>query len=269
MGALDIIDLSKSFGGLNAVQSLSFSVSEGAIHALIGPNGAGKTTVLNCISRFYDADAGQILFNGKDMLRRRDYDIAGSGIARTFQNLEIFGDLTVFENVLTARFQFMRASVIENMLRLPRSRREEQENRGRVEEILSLVGLDTLANHRSGDLPYGQQKLVELARAMALEPRLLLLDEPASGRNNEEVGHLGQILVRVRKLLDATILLVEHNMSLVMAISDRITVMHFGRFLAEGTPGDIESNPEVIEAYLGKGYRPRRGGTTDARDSST
>lgn len=264
MGALDIIDLSKNFGGLRAVQSFSFSVSEGSIHALIGPNGAGKTTVLNCISRFYDADAGRILVDGQDILRRRDYDIPKAGIARTFQNLEIFSDLTVFENVLMARFWFMRASVIENMLRLPRSRREEIENHRRVEEILALLGLDSVANQRSGGLPFGQQKLVELARAMALEPRLLLLDEPASGRNNEEVGHLGELLVRVREVLGASILLVEHNMSLVMAISDWITVMHHGQFLAEGSPREIESHSEVIEAYLGEGYRPRRGRTIDA-----
>ncbi len=260
MDVLQIVDLSKHFGGLRAVQSLSFSVDEGSIHSLIGPNGAGKTTVLNCISRFYKADAGQVLVYGQDILRWRDYDVFRAGIARTFQNLEVFGELTVFENVMTARYRFMHASVLENMLSLPRSRREERENKRRVEKILSLVGLEGLANQRCGGLPYGQQKLVELARAIALEPRILLLDEPASGRNNEEVGLLANLLLRIREILNVTILLVEHNMALVMAISDRITVMHLGRFLAEGKPEDIERNPEVIEAYLGKGYKPRQVG---------
>jgi branched-chain amino acid transport system ATP-binding protein len=260
MSILAIKDLSKHFGGLKAVQSLSLDVEEGSIHALIGPNGAGKTTVLNCISRFYKASGGQVIANGKNVQDLRDYDVFGAGIARTFQNLEIFGDLTVFENVMTARFRFMKAGVIENMLRLPRANREERENHRRVEKILSLVGLETVADQISGGLPYGQQKLVELARAMALEPKILLLDEPAAGYNNEEVSQLSQTLIKVRDLLDATILLVEHNMALVMAISDRITVMHHGQYLAEGSPLEIESNTEVIEAYLGKGYKPMLGG---------
>jgi ABC-type branched-subunit amino acid transport system ATPase component len=253
---LDIIDLSKNFGGLKAVQALSFSVAEGSIHALIGPNGAGKSTALNCISRFYQPDAGRIVVNGKDILHLRDYDVAGVQVARTFQNLELFGDMTVFDNVLTARFRFMRGGVLENMFRLPRPLREERENRRRVEEILHLVGLEALAGQRVNGLPYGQQKLVELARAMALEPRLLLLDEPAAGRNSEEVTQLGGLLKRIRELMQVTILLVEHNMALVMAVSDRITVMHHGMFLAQGTPGEIERNAEVVEAYLGPGYRP-------------
>jgi ABC-type branched-subunit amino acid transport system ATPase component len=260
MGALDIVDLSKHFGGLKAIQSLSFSVENGAVHALIGPNGAGKTTVLNCISRFYKADEGRVLVHGQDVLGWRDHEVFRAGVARTFQNLEVFGDLTVFENVLTARFRFMRASVLENMLRFPRARREEQEARRRVGEILAMVGLDGVADQRCGSLPYGQQKLVELARAMAIEPRVLLLDEPAAGRNNEEVGQLGELILRVRDLLKATVLLVEHNMALVMAVSDRITVMHHGQFLAEGGPREIENNAEVIEAYLGHGYKPMRRG---------
>jgi ABC-type branched-subunit amino acid transport system ATPase component len=162
---------------------------------------------------------------------------------------------------MTARYRFMRATVIENMLRLPRARRDERENRRRVEEVLALVGLEAVAHQRCGGLPYGQQKLVELARAMAIEPRVVLLDEPAAGRNNEEVGQLGELIVRIRNMLKATILLVEHNMALVMAISDRITVMHHGQFLAEGGPREIEKNAEVIEAYLGRGYKPRRVGT--------
>jgi branched-chain amino acid transport system ATP-binding protein len=257
MSALEVRNLSKRFGGLKAVEALSFSVNNGSVHALIGPNGAGKTTVLNLISRFYHADEGQVFVQGENILTLRDYDIFTTGIARTFQNLEIFGDLSVFENVMTARFRFMKAGVISNMLRLPRSRVEERKNRDRVDQIMSLAGLQEIASKRAGSLPYGQQKLVELARAMALEPRILLLDEPAAGYNTEEVGKLGNLLLKVKDILDASILLVEHNMSLVMAISDRITVMHHGQFLAEGTPPEIEKNPAVIEAYLGKRYKPK------------
>lgn len=257
MSAVDVKNLSKRFGGLKAVESLSFSVSNGSVHALIGPNGAGKTTVLNLISRFYTADEGQVFVQGENILTMRDYDIFRTGIARTFQNLEIFGDLSVFENVMTARFRFMKSGVIANMLRLPRSRSEEQKNKDRVKQIISLVGLQEIAFKRAGSLPYGQQKLVELARAMALEPKVLLLDEPAAGYNTEEVGKLSQLLLKVKDILNASILLVEHNMSLVMAISDRITVMHHGQFLAEGTPPEIEKNPAVIEAYLGRQYKPK------------
>jgi len=257
MSAVDVKNLSKRFGGLKAVESLSFSVNNGSVHALIGPNGAGKTTVLNLISRFYTADEGQVFVQGKNILTLRDYDIFSTGIARTFQNLEIFGDLSVFENVMTARFRFMKSGVIANMLRLPRSRSEERKNKDRVKQIISLVGLQDIAFKRAGSLPYGQQKLVELARAMALEPKVLLLDEPAAGYNTEEVGKLAQLLLKVKDILKASILLVEHNMSLVMAISDRITVMHHGQFLAEGTPPEIEKNPAVIEAYLGLRYKPK------------
>ena len=257
MSAVDVKNLSKRFGGLKAVESLSFSVNNGSVHALIGPNGAGKTTVLNLISRFYTADEGQVFVQGENILTMRDYDIFRTGVARTFQNLEIFGDLSVFENVMTARFRFMKSGVIANMLRLPRSRSEERKNKNRVKEIISLVGLQEIALKKAGSLPYGQQKLVELARAMALEPKVLLLDEPAAGYNTEEVGKLGQLLLKVKDILNASILLVEHNMSLVMAISDRITVMHHGQFLAEGTPPEIEKNPEVIEAYLGRRYKPK------------
>jgi len=257
MSAVDVKNLSKRFGGLKAVESLSFSVNNGSVHALIGPNGAGKTTVLNLISRFYTADEGQVFVQGENILTMRDYDIFRTGIARTFQNLEIFGDLSVFENVMTARFRFMKSGVIANMLRLPRSRSEERKNKDRVKQIISLVGLQEIALKRAGSLPYGQQKLVELARAMALEPKVLLLDEPAAGYNTEEVGKLAQLLLKVKDILKASILLVEHNMSLVMAISDRITVMHHGQFLAEGTPPEIEKNPAVIEAYLGRRYKPK------------
>jgi branched-chain amino acid transport system ATP-binding protein len=257
MSLLRIDGLHKAFGGLVAVQNLSLSVAAGAVHALIGPNGAGKTTVLNCISRFYQADRGSIEFNGQELTRLPDHGIAAQGIARTFQNLELFGDLSVLDNVRIARHRFQRANLLELLWNLPRKRREDAEHRERAEVILESIGLTGQRHSRVRDLPYGTQKLVELARAVALQPKLLLLDEPAAGMNNREVGKLGELLLSLKTQLGATLLLIEHNMTMVMSISDRITVMHNGAFLAEGVPREIESNEKVIQAYLGGGRRGR------------
>ena len=240
------------------MQDLSISVAAGSVHALIGPNGAGKTTVLNCISRFYSPDTGSIRVANREITKLADHQIAGMGVARTFQNLELFGDLSVLDNVRIARHRFQRASLIEVLWNLPRKRRDDAEQQERAATIIESVGLAAQMNARVRDLPYGTQKLVELARAIALEPKLLLLDEPAAGMNNREIGKLGELLVSLRQRLDATMLLIEHNMAMVMAISDRITVMHNGAFLAEGTPSQIESNDAVITAYLGGGKRGRR-----------
>ena len=256
--ALAIDKLRLAFGGIVAVQDLSISVAAGSVHALIGPNGAGKTTVLNCISRFYSPDTGSIRVADREITKLADYQIAGMGVARTFQNLELFGDLSVLDNVRIARHRFQRASLIEVLWNLPRKRRDDAEQQERAATIIESVGLAAQMNARVRDLPYGTQKLVELARAIALEPKLLLLDEPAAGMNNREISKLGELLVSLRQRLDATMLLIEHNMAMVMAISDRITVMHNGAFLAEGTPSQIESNDAVITAYLGGGKRGRR-----------
>lgn len=256
--ALVIDKLRIAFGGIVAVQDLSISVAAGSVHALIGPNGAGKTTVLNCISRFYSPDTGSIRVANREITKLADHQIAGMGVARTFQNLELFGDLSVLDNVRIARHRFQRASLIEVLWNLPRKRRDDAEQQERAATIIESVGLAAQMNARVRDLPYGTQKLVELARAIALEPKLLLLDEPAAGMNNREIGKLGELLVSLRQRLDATMLLIEHNMAMVMAISDRITVMHNGAFLAEGTPSQIESNDAVITAYLGGGKRGRR-----------
>jgi ABC-type branched-subunit amino acid transport system ATPase component len=232
-------------------------VTRGSIHALIGPNGAGKTTVLNCISRFYDADAGSIRFEGRELTKLRDHRVAALGIARTFQNLELFGDLSVLDNVRIARHRFQRATLLEVLWNLGRKRREDAEHRERAEDIIESVGLAGHRHARVRDLPYGTQKMVELARAIALEPRLMLLDEPAAGMNNREIGRLGELLQGLRQRLQATLLLIEHNMSLVLSISDRVTVMHDGQRLAEGVPGEIEHDDAVIRAYLGGGRSGR------------
>ena len=259
---LSLADVRMSFGGIVAVQDVGFDVMPGTVHALIGPNGAGKTTMLNCISRFYTPQKGSMRLRTAtgehDLLQCKAHQISRLGIARTFQNLELFSELTVFDNVLIARSITMRSTLAEALLRLPRQRREEREQRERTQQIVDGLNLGAHAHTLVRDLPYGTQKLVELARAMALEPVLMLLDEPAAGMNNREIDALGDTLRRLQSATGATLLLIEHSMPLVMSISDTITVMHNGAFLAQGTPRDIEQNPAVIEAYLGGGKSGKR-----------
>ncbi|MCD2514349.1 ABC transporter ATP-binding protein [Comamonas endophytica] len=259
---LSIRNVRMAFGGIVAVQDVGFDVMPGTVHALIGPNGAGKTTMLNCISRFYTPQQGSMRLrtaNGEvELLDRKAHQVARLGIARTFQNLELFAELTVFDNVLIARSIAMRATLAEALLGLPRQRREERAEREHVQRLLEDLNLQAHAHAVVRDLPYGTQKLVELARAMALEPRLMLLDEPAAGMNNREIDALGETLKRLQASARATLLLIEHSMPLVMSISDRITVMHNGAFLAQGTPREIETHPAVIEAYLGGGKSGKR-----------
>jgi ABC-type branched-subunit amino acid transport system ATPase component len=259
---LQVQDLRMAFGGIVAVDGVGFSVQPNTVHALIGPNGAGKTTVLNCISRFYTPQKGRIQFNdgagSHDLLARASHRIAPLGIARTFQNLELFAELSVFDNVLIARSIAMRATLAEALLRLPRQRREERAEREHTAAILDVLGLGAQAQVPVRDLAYGTQKLVELARAMALNPKLMLLDEPAAGMNNREIEALGRTLKALQARTGAALLLIEHSMPLVMSISDTITVMHDGRFLAEGTPREIERHPEVVAAYLGGGRSGQR-----------
>jgi len=255
---LDVRDISVVFGGLKAVNGLSFQVEQGRIHALIGPNGAGKSTTFNCISRFYTPSSGSVTFEGRELTSVSPHRMASLGIARTFQNLELFSELTVFDNVLIARSGAMRCTLAEALLRLPRQRREEREQRERTQQIIDSLALGAHAHTLVRDLPYGTQKLVELARAMALEPVLMLLDEPAAGMNNREIDALGDTLRRLQRATGATLLLIEHSMPLVMSISDTITVMHNGAFLAQGSPREIEQNPAVVEAYLGGGKSGKR-----------
>jgi len=242
--------LSKSFGGIQALYDVSFEVLPGSIHAVIGPNGAGKTTLFNIITGSYACDEGSIRFRDREVSGRGVHERVGYGIGRTFQNVELFGSMTSLENVLVGRHVRTCCGFWGAVTRFPRVHREEREARECAMELLRFVGLEDVADHRSSDLPFGWQRFLEIARALAIEPALLLLDEPASGLNAVETQRLGELLEQIRGR-GVTLLLVEHDMSLIMSISDRILVLHQGRKLAEGTPLEIQANEAVISAYLG------------------
>ncbi|RYF71857.1 MAG: ABC transporter ATP-binding protein [Comamonadaceae bacterium] len=244
---LEVSGITVRFGGLVAVNNLSFEVQRGSIHALIGHNGAGKSTTFNCISRYYQPTEGRITVDGEDVTHHAPTRMAGMGIARTFQNLELFGDLSVYENVLLGCHSHS-ANTLGRLLRRPSG-----EIRDLVDSLIERVGLTHDRETRAKELDFGHQKLLEIARALALKPRLLLLDEPAAGLRNRDIENLDRLLTELAEKDGITVLLVEHVMQLVMSISDRITVMSFGQKIAEGTPKEISENTAVIEAYLGKG----------------
>ena len=248
---LRVDGVSVRFGGITALDKVSLCVTAGHIVGLIGPNGAGKTTLFNCLSRLYAFNEGEIRFEGRPIALQPPHGIAALGIGRTFQNLALFRTMTVRQNIMLGGHCRTRSGFFANALRLPKVRREERALQDHADQLIVLLDLGGVAETRVMDLPFGTQKRVELARALASEPKLLLLDEPAGGLNHEEVGVLMALLREVRDRLKLTMLLVEHHMNLVMRVSDRVVALDFGRVIADGTPAEVQANADVVRAYLG------------------
>lgn len=251
MSLLEIENVTLKFGGLTAVNDLSFSVEEGEVFAIVGPNGAGKSTVFNLISRFYDPYAGKIRFDGHDLLKVKPSGVASYGVARTFQNIELFEHATVLQNLLVGRHRHRRSMGLSEIFFAPSVRRAEIESREKVEEIIDFLDLQAYRDKMIAGLPYGVRKVVEVARALATDPKLLLLDEPASGLSVEETTDMRWWIDDIRRQMGITVLMVEHDMGLVSGVSDRVLAMADGAKLALGTPAEVQSHPAVIEAYLG------------------
>ena len=249
---LELDSVNKFFGGVHAVNDMSFAVRRGELAGLIGPNGAGKTTIFNLITGVYPLSSGHIAFKGKDITNLETHKVIGGGISRTFQNLRLFKASTVLENVMTACQQHHEYSFLEAITHLGRWRRVEKEIRSESMALLERVGLAREAARKAGTLPYGHQRRLEIARALALEPELLLLDEPAAGMNPEEVLELNDLIQAIHRDFNLTILVIEHHMELVMEICPHIVCMNFGALIAEGSPEDIQGHPEVLKAYLGE-----------------
>lgn len=252
MAMLDVKNLSISFGGLKAVDDFSITIKKGQLYGLIGPNGAGKTTIFNLLTGVYKPDGGRILLDGKDITGHKAIQINQAGIARTFQNIRLFKELSVLDNVKVGLHNHHKYSTLSGILRLPSYYKVEKEMDERAMELLKVFDLDKEFDYKASNLPYGKQRKLEIARALATEPKLLLLDEPAAGMNPNETAELMKTIRFVRDHFDMTVLLIEHDMKLVSGICERLTVLNFGHMLAEGPTSEVLSNPEVIKAYLGE-----------------
>ena len=252
MAMLDVKNLSISFGGLKAVDDFSITIEKGQLYGLIGPNGAGKTTIFNLLTGVYKPDGGRILLDGKDITGHKAIQINQAGIARTFQNIRLFKELSVLDNVKVGLHNHHKYSTLSGILRLPSYYKVEKEMDERAMELLKVFDLDKEFDYKASNLPYGKQRKLEIARALATEPKLLLLDEPAAGMNPNETAELMKTIRFVRDHFDMTVLLIEHDMKLVSGICEELTVLNFGRVLAQGATSDVLNNPEVITAYLGE-----------------
>jgi branched-chain amino acid transport system ATP-binding protein len=244
-------DIAIRFGGIRAVDAVSFDVNEGEVFSIIGPNGAGKTTIFNLISRIYQPTAGKLIFQDRDITEVPAYRIAGLGIARTFQNIELFANATLLQNLLIGRHCHSTVGVLSQIIFTPAVRRAELKHREKAEEVIAFLGLERYRDTLIANLPYGVRKVVELGRALCVEPKLLLLDEPSSGLNVEETEGMGFWIEDIKKDLGITVIMVEHDMNLVRMVSDRVMALNYGKVIALGTPDEVQNHPEVVRAYIG------------------